>query len=103
MGLLAGTFAVIMIAISCDQALIALSGHRLMAVGWAGALAVFIGVTVGSSSLDDVFLRVELGLLAAAMTAMVWMAVWLGIRLAGDPVGVPVSLAEAAAEAPMQD
>lgn len=103
MGLLAGTFVIIMIAITCDQALIALSGHRLMAVGWAGALAVFIGITVASSSLDDVFLRVELGLLAASVTALVWMSVWLAVRLAGHPVVVPVTLAEAAAESPLQD
>ena len=103
MGLLAGTFVLIMVAICLDQALIALSGHRLMAIGWAGALAVLVGVIAATSGLEDVFLRVELGLLAAAVSALVWMAGSLAVRTSRHPEVVPVSLAEAAAETPMQD
>jgi O-antigen/teichoic acid export membrane protein len=103
MGLLAATFVLIMVAICCDQALIALGGHRLMAVGWAGALALFVGVTAATSGFDDVFLRVELGLFSAASAAMVWMAVCLVVRLRSHPVVTEVTLAEAAAETPLQD
>lgn len=103
MGLLAATFVIIMVAICCDQALIALNGHRLMATGWAGALTLFVVVTAATTAIDDVFLRVELGLLAAAVAAAIWMGVWLLVRLRAHPRAVPVSLAEAAAETPLQD
>jgi len=103
MGLLAGTFVVIMVAICFDQALIALSGHRLMAVGWALALATLVATVLATSALDDVFLRVELGLAAASVVAVVWMAAFLAARLRRHPEVLEVTLAEAAAETPLQD
>jgi O-antigen/teichoic acid export membrane protein len=102
MGLLAGTFVLIMVAICFDQALIALSGHRLMAVGWAIALGTFVVVTSLATPLE-VFLRVEVGLLAAAVFACVWMATWMHVQVRRHPVVTPVTLAEAVAESPMQD
>lgn len=108
MGMLAVTFVVIMIAISCDQALIALNGHKLMATGWALALATFVAVTAASAPIDDFFLRVELGLLGAATVALVWMVSWLLARLHARPTDIAedvedVTLAEAAAESPLQE
>lgn len=108
MGMLAVTFVVIMIAISCDQALIALNGHKLMASGWALALATFVAVTAITAPIDDFFLRVELGLLAAATVALVWMVSWLVARLRARPLDIAgdvedVTLAEAAAESPLQE
>ena len=103
MGLLAGTFVIIMVAICLDQALIALSGHRLMAIGWAGALAVLVGVIAATAGIEDVFLRVELGLVAAAVAALVWMGGCLTLRMRHHPEVQAVSLAEAAAETPLQD
>lgn len=100
LGLLTGTFVLIMAAVCVDQALIALSGHRLMALGWVMALAVFVAVTAAG---EDLFLRVELGLLAAAVSALVWMVAWLRHVLAHHPTVVEVSFAEAVAEAPLQD
>lgn len=103
MGLLAGSFVIIMVAISCDQALIALNGHRLMATGWLLALVVFVVTTAASGGLGDVFLRVEIGLFAGAVTAGVWMAVWLTLRMRHHATGRTITLAEAAAESPLQD
>lgn len=103
MGLLAGTFVVVMVAICFDQALIALNGHRLMAVGWVLALASLVLTIVVTAPITDVFLRVELGLAAAAVVAVVWMAVSLAARLRQRPRVPEVSLAEAAAETPLQD
>jgi O-antigen/teichoic acid export membrane protein len=103
MGLLAGTFVVIMVAICFDQALIALSGHRLMAAGWALALATLVATVLSTAAIDDVFLRVELGLAAAGVVAVVWMAAFLALRLRRHPEVVEVTLAEAAAETPLQD
>lgn len=103
MALLAGTFVVIMVAISCDQALIALGGHRFMATGWLAALVVFAGTTAATGGLDNVFLRVELGLFAGAATALVWMAVWLAVRLRHHTTTPDITMAQAAAETPLQD
>lgn len=103
MGLLAISFVVIMAAICFDQALIALGGHRDMAIGWAMALGVLVITIVATSAISDAFLRVELGLLAAAVSAGVWMVAWFTVRLRRHPDVVPVTLAEAAAETPLQD
>lgn len=100
LGLLAGTFILIMVAICLDQALIALSGHKLMASGWVLALAVFVVVTALG---DDLFLRVELGLLAASVVACGWMAIWLAVQLRRHPTVLEVSLAEAMAESPLPE
>ena len=98
LGLLTATFVLIMAAVSVDQALIALSGHRLMATGWVLSLVVFVVVTALG---DDLFLRVELGLLASSLVALAWMAGWLRRRLAHPPEVIEVSFAEAVAEAHM--
>ena len=101
LGLLAATFVLIMVAICLDQALIALSGHAQMALGWVLSLVVFVAVTAVAG--DDLFLRVELGLLAAAVTSTTWMAIWLAVRVRQHPTVEEVTLAEAAAETPLQD
>lgn len=100
LGLLSATFILIMAAVCLDQALIALSGHKLMALGWVLSLAVFVGVTALG---DDLFLRVELGLLAASVVACAWMATWLALRLRRHPRALEVSLAEAVAESPLPE
>jgi O-antigen/teichoic acid export membrane protein len=71
MGLLAAGAGIYMLAMACAQALIALGGHRDQAIGWVIGLTTVL-VTVMFVS-NDLFLRVELGLLAgsaAAFTAM---------------------------------
>ena len=63
LALLAAAFVLVMATICVDQALVALSAHVRMALGWLIALIVFVVVTALG---NDLFLRVEIGLLAAA-------------------------------------
>jgi O-antigen/teichoic acid export membrane protein len=95
LALLAASFILIMATICLDQALIALNGHSRMAVGWLVALATFAGVTALGS---DLFLRVELGLLAASTLAFVWMSAFLAERLRHHARLRAIAHAEALAE-----
>lgn len=78
LAILAGAFILIMATICLDQALIALNGHSRMAFGWLFAFGVFVGVTALGT---DLFLRVELGLLAASVFAFLWMSAFFAERL----------------------
>jgi len=98
LALLAAAFIMIMATICLDQALIALNGHSRMALGWMVALGTFaVVIFLGS----DLFLRVELGLLAASVVAFVWMSAFLAERLRHHARMRAVDHAEALAELPM--
>jgi O-antigen/teichoic acid export membrane protein len=105
LGLLAAGSGFYMLALAVAQAVIALGGHREQALGWASGMGVVLLVTWIAS--DDLYLRVELGLLAGSVAAFGVMAVFLARRLfafARPEVGVertePVeALAEVAVEA----
>lgn len=99
LAILAGASVLLMIAVTLDQALIALSGHSRMAVGWLVALLTFVAVTAVG---QDLFLRVELALLTGAAVAVVWMYAWLTERLRHHARAHEVDLAEAVAEIPIQ-
>jgi len=99
LALLSASFVLIMATICIDQALIALSAHPRMALGWFIALITFIVVTSLGS---DLFLRVELGLLAASLAGLVWMSVNLIERLRHHGSVQPLDLSEAVAELPIQ-
>lgn len=89
LGLLALGSGLYMMALAMAQAVIALGGHRDQAVAWAVGLATFPPVVWLSS--DDVLFRVELGLLAASVTACCAMAGLLARRLlAAGPGDVAV-------------
>ena len=78
MVLLAGSSAVLMVALSFAQALMACRAQGRMALAWVLGLAVFpLVVALG----DDLFLRVELGLLATVSVAASSMAALLTARL----------------------
>ena len=77
MVLLASSSAVLMIVLSLAQALIAQRCQGRMAVAWLAGLCAFPVVLAFGG---DLFLRVELALLATVVTAMVAMAVLLGRR-----------------------
>jgi O-antigen/teichoic acid export membrane protein len=79
LGLLAAGSGFYMLALAVAQAVIALGGHREQAVGWASGMAVVLLVTWIAS--DDLYLRVELGLLAGSVAAFGIMAVFLARRL----------------------
>jgi O-antigen/teichoic acid export membrane protein len=77
MVLLAASSAVLMIVLSLAQALIAQRCQGRMALAWLAGLSAFpVVVALGG----DLFLRVELALLATVVTAMVVMAVLLARR-----------------------
>jgi O-antigen/teichoic acid export membrane protein len=80
MGLLAAGSGLYMLALACAQALIALGGHRDQAIGW-GMGIVALAVTTWVAS-DDLFLRVELGLLVGSLVAFLTMGTLLLGRLA---------------------
>ena len=66
--LLALASGVYMLALAIAQAVIALHGHKFVAVGWLAAMVTFVLVTTFSS--DDLYLRVELGLVAGSTAAL---------------------------------
>ena len=95
LALLSGAFILIMATICLDQALIALHAHSRMAIGWLVAFGLFVGVTALG---DDLFLRVEMGLLASSLWAFAWMSVclWQALRHPGraDEIDLSETLAE---------
>jgi len=98
LALLSGAFILIMATICLDQALIALGAHSRMAIGWLVAFALFVVVTALGS---DLFLRVELGLLASSTWAFGWMSVCLYLRLRHPASVHEIDLAESFAEMPV--
>jgi O-antigen/teichoic acid export membrane protein len=77
MGLLAAGSGLYMLAMGCAQAVIALGGHRDQAIGWASGIAALL-LTVWLFG-DDLFLRVEVGLLVGSATSLAVMG-WMLVR-----------------------
>jgi O-antigen/teichoic acid export membrane protein len=80
LGLLALGCALYMVASALSQAVIALGGHRLVAASWAAGVAGFVGGCAFAA--EDLFLRVELGLVLGSASATISMAASLSSRLA---------------------
>lgn len=78
--LLALASGLYMLCIAVAQAVIALRGHRWVAIGWLSAVVMFLSVTAWSS--NDLYLRVEFGLVAGSTTALVIFALALRSRIA---------------------
>ncbi len=75
MSLLAAASAIYMLALALAQAVIALHGHAAVAYGWIIGFATFVLVAWLSS--DDLYLRVELALVASSVVALAvftWVA-----------------------------
>jgi len=98
--LLALACALYMAALALAQAVIALNGHALVALGWTTAFATFFVVTWLSA--DDVFLRVELGLVAASVAALAVFAAAYRARIAAGAVPDAESLIDGIADAPLE-
>ena len=77
--LLALASAIYMVALATAQAVIALHGHAFVTVGWAIGMAMFLLVTAFSS--DDLYLRVELGLVSASIASLLLFAYALRQRV----------------------
>jgi len=100
LALLAAGSACYMLALALAQAVIALKGHRIVAVGWVVAgVALALGTWVSSS---DVFRRVEIGLLASSLAAVVFFAVALRGRLASGVRPDDESVLEAFTDMPFE-
>jgi O-antigen/teichoic acid export membrane protein len=100
LGLLAMSSAFYMLATAVGQAVIALSGHKLVALSWGlGVLAFGLVAMVAA---DDLFLRVEIGLVAGAAVATLAMALSLRARLRAGAVPDPGDVVEALHDLPLE-
>lgn len=78
LGLLALASGIFMLAVALGQSLIALASPARMAVGWAAGVVVFAAVTAAG---NDLYLRVELGLVAGTGTVAACLATVVAVRL----------------------
>ncbi len=83
--------AAFIFALTLAQALIALLGHGRALIAWSVGLVICIGVmALGSSAtVDDLFLRAELGYLAGCATAALMMMAFLMLQLRKHGPGEP--------------
>ena len=84
-----------MLALALGQAVIALKGHALVALGWGIGVATFIIVTWLAS--DELFRRIEIGLLLSSITALLVFAIALRQRLQSGAIPDQGSVIEATA------
>lgn len=73
--LLAFGSALYMLAAACAQSVLAMSGHVFVALGWVASFATFVATAAWSS--DELFLRVELALIASGAVALTVFTVGL--------------------------
>ena len=89
LGLLALSSGLFMVGVALGQALIALGSAGRMSLGWAAGVATFVVVTALG---DDLYLRVQLGLVAGTAVVVATLAVLVRARLgtelrAASPTG----------------
>jgi hypothetical protein len=79
---------------------IALKGHSLVALGWlTGAVALAVGVWLSS---DDVFRRVEIGVLLSSIAALTFFAFALRYKLHSGARPDDASVLEALTDMPLE-
>lgn len=98
--LLALGSAIYMVALATAQAVIALHGHALVAAGWIAGMASFIVITAVSS--DDLFLRVELGLVASSVAALAVFTLALRTLIRSGARADEGSILEAVTDFPLE-
>jgi len=98
MTMLAFSSALYMIALAIAQAVIALSGHARVAIGWCAGFVAFVLVAWLSSS--DLYLRVELALVASSLVSLVIFIASLKQKMSGNAVFDDASIIDAFAERP---
>ena len=91
---------VYMMALALAQAVIALQGHVLVALGWGLAVASFVIVTWATG--PELFRRIEYGLLASSITAVVVFGLALRQRLASGAEPDQGSVMEAITDLPLE-
>lgn len=92
--------AAYMVALATAQAVIALHGHALVAMGWTAAMVTFVLTTAYSS--DELFRRVEYGLVAGSAVAVVAFAIAFQLRMARAPRISEGSMLQAATDFPIE-
>jgi O-antigen/teichoic acid export membrane protein len=92
--------ALYMIALALAQAVIALKGHALVALGWGLGMVTFVLVTWLSS--DSLFPRVEIGLVSSSVAALVAFAVALRSRLRSGTLPSGQSVMDAITDMPLE-
>ena len=92
--------ALYMLALSLAQAVLALNGHALVALGWTSGMAAFVVVTWLSS--NDLFRRIEYGLVASSAAALITFAVALRSRLRAGAALTHAGLMEAVSDLPLE-
>jgi O-antigen/teichoic acid export membrane protein len=92
--------AVYMLALATAQAVIALQGHALVALGWAvGVTAFVLGAWVSS---DEVFRRIEIGLVLSSLAALTTFGLALRHRLNAGATPDESSVMEAITDMPFE-
>jgi hypothetical protein len=97
--MLAFSSALYMLALAIAQAVIALSGHARVAIGWCAGFVAFVLVAWLSSS--DLYLRVELALVASSLVSLVIFIASLKQKMSGNVVFDDASIIDAFAERPL--
>ena len=92
--------ALYMLAIATSQAVIALHGHSLVALGWAVSVVAFVLGTWLST--DELFARIEIGLVISSATALAIFALALRYKMASGAVPDAESVMEAITEIPLE-
>jgi O-antigen/teichoic acid export membrane protein len=92
--------AVYMLALATAQAVIALRGHALVAMGWAiGVVGFVLGTWLSS---DETFRRIEIGLVVSSAVALLSFAVALRHRLRSGAVPDTGSMMDAISDMPFE-
>ena len=102
LAMLALSSAVYMLALATAQAVIALQGHALVAVGWAIGVLGFVLGTWLSGPEDEVFRRIEIGLVVSSAAALVTFALALRHRLSSGTLPNQGSVMDAITDMPFE-
>lgn len=100
LAMLALSSAIYMAGLATAQAVIALQGHAMVALGWGLGVAGFLIGTWLSS--DLLFRRIEIGLVTSSLTALVFFVVALNHKLRVGAVPTPGSLMDAITDMPLE-
>lgn len=92
--------ALYMVALATAQAVIALNGHARVGLGWLLGMITFVGCTWLAS--DDLYLRVEIGLVASSLVALVVFVISLTRLLEKGAAVTPDSLSDALSDRPFE-
>lgn len=100
MAALALASALYMIGLAMAQAVIALKGHALVALGWGIGMVTFVLTTWLST--HDLFRRIELGLMASSGAAMIAFGMALKYKLSTGVVPSGSSVMDAITDMPFE-